>query len=133
MVDPPFDGPRSFLFVSADDPLAAARAVVAWADGPPDLCVSSPSRAARETAAVVCPAAAEFLDEPLLAGRAPGESAADFAARTAEALRTLNAFETRSALVIWDSLFTQGGMPAVFDGDELLRLAESIELEIPPP
>jgi hypothetical protein len=132
---PPFDGPRSFLFVSADDPLGATRAVAEWADGPPDLCVSSPSPAARETAAAACPDSAERLDEPLLAGRSRGESTTDFAARTADALRTINAFETRSALVIWDSdsLFTAGGMPVVVDAAELIRQAESIEHEIPPP
>ena len=75
--------------------------------------------------------AGEPIDEPVLAGRLPDESAADFAARTAAALRTLNAFETRAALVICDDLLD--GMPAVPNGDELLRRAESIERQIPAP
>jgi hypothetical protein len=129
---PGFDGPRSFLFVSARDPLGATRAVAEWAAGPPDLCVRSPSAAAHETAALACPSGAgEPIDEPLLVGRLPDETAADFAARTAEALRTLNAFETRAALVVWDDLLD--GMPAVLDGDELLRRAESLERQIPAP
>jgi hypothetical protein len=131
---PTFDGPRSFLLVSAGDPVTAERAVAEWAEGPPDLCVTSPSQAAHDTANAACAKHdVPMLDEPLLAGRLPDESGADYASRTAEALRTLNAFDTRAALVVWDDLFTEGGRPVVFDGEGLLRRADSIERDTPPP
>jgi hypothetical protein len=69
----------------------------------------------------------------LLAGRLPSESGADFASRNAEALRTLNAFDTRSALVVWDDLFTPGGRPIVCDGEDLLPGADAIDREQPSP
>ena len=44
-----FDAPRSYLVVTADDRLKAAEAVRSWPDGPPDLCITSPSDEARGT------------------------------------------------------------------------------------
>lgn len=128
-----FDIPSSYLFVSARDPIAAAEAVARWADGPPDLCVTSPSEAARKTGAFACgDRGIPILDEPLLAGRYRGESAAAFGARNAEALRTLNAFDTRAALVVWDDLSQLGDKPVVFEGRDLLRSADAIDGRLPP-
>jgi hypothetical protein len=49
-----FDAPRSYLFVSARKPLAAAAAVRSWNDGPPDLSVTSRSPEADDNAAFAC-------------------------------------------------------------------------------
>jgi hypothetical protein len=130
-----FDGPRSWLFVSSQEPDAAAEAVVAWADGPPDLCVTSPSSEARDAAAVAVAGASQYvhtITEPLLAGRGPGESGADVAARYAEALRVLYALNTRAALVVLDDPLAEG-KPFVLDADALLERAESIERRLPSP
>jgi broad specificity phosphatase PhoE len=128
-----FDGPRRYLFVSSREPAAAAEAVAEWADGPPDVCVTSPSSRARETAAFA--SAGQYvhtITEPLLAGRGPAESGADVAARYAEALRTLYALNTRAALVVLDDPLAEG-KPFVLDGDRLLERAESIERRLPSP
>jgi hypothetical protein len=128
-----FEGPSSYLFVSSGEPAAAAEAVAEWVAGPPDVCVTSPSTRARETAAFAC--AGQYVDtitEPLLAGRGPAESGADVAARYAEALRTLYALNTRAALVVLDDPFAEG-KPFVLDTDALLVRAESIERRLPSP
>jgi hypothetical protein len=130
---PSFDPPRSFLFVSAYDPEAAVTAVREWADGPPDVCMRSPSTAAHETAARACPDGVPVFEEALLAGRFADEDAADYAARTETALRLLNALETRSALVVWDELRSPGGMPFVVTGDELVSAADAIDRDLPAP
>jgi hypothetical protein len=46
-----FDAPRSYPFVSAPERRAAAVAVGARKGGPPNLCVTSPSPEAADTAA----------------------------------------------------------------------------------
>jgi broad specificity phosphatase PhoE len=128
-----FEGPRSYLFVSAGEPAAAAEAVAEWTDGPPDVCVTSPSARARETAAFA--SAGHYVDtitEPLLAGRGPAESGADVAARYAEALRNLYALKTRAALVVFDDPLAEG-KPFVLDGDALVERAESLERRLPSP
>jgi hypothetical protein len=128
-----FDGPRSWLFVSSREPVAAAKAVAEWADGPPDMCVRSPSSRARETAAFA--SAGQYVDtiaEPLLVGRGPAESGADVAARYAEALRILYALNTRAALVVLDDPLAEG-KPFVLDADALLERAEAIERRLPSP
>jgi hypothetical protein len=128
----PFDGPRSYLFVSARDPLAAAAAVWGWADGPPDLCVTSPSPDAHETAAFACAGhSVRILDEPMLARRAAGESVGDFDSRYAEALRIVLAFDTRAALVVCDLVPARWATPFFVDGESLRRRAELIEREAP--
>src|SRR5215475_11802311 len=82
-----FDLPRSYLFVSAREPLAAAAALWSWPEGPPDLCITSPSPEAQDTAAFASAGHfATILDEPTLARRRPMESSDDFKARFAEAL-----------------------------------------------
>jgi hypothetical protein len=126
------DLPR-YLFVSAAEPLVAAEAVRRWADGPPDLCLTSPSDVARETAAKACAGHyVQTFDEPMLAGRKPFESTDDFAARYAEALRIVHVFDTRSALVVCDDVFGDQ-TPFVLDADGLLDHAGSIERALPLP
>jgi hypothetical protein len=64
---------RTYLFVSASEPLAAADA--AWsARTPVDLCVAGPSRAAHDTATFACGGyPIRMIEEPLLASRRPDE------------------------------------------------------------
>jgi hypothetical protein len=129
-----FDAPSSYLFVLAREPVDAAAALLGWADGPPDLCVTSPSRRARATAAFAFGGHfVPIMIEPMLAGRDPRESADDFAARHAQALRIVHAFDTRAALVVCDDHPARWAMPFFADGDELLRRAELIERELPLP
>jgi hypothetical protein len=128
-----FDGPRSYLFVSAQEPLAAAEAVSAWADGPPDLCVTSPSSEAHETAAFAHAGHhVRTIAEPLLSGRRPGESGADAAARYATALRILYALDTRAALVVLDDSFAEA-KPFVLDANAVLERADWIDQTLPLP
>jgi hypothetical protein len=129
-----FDAPRSYLFVSAGDPRAAAAAVSVWAEGPPDLCVTSPSPRARHAAAVACRGhLVQMIDEPLLASRQSLESADDFAARYAEAMRIVLAFDTRAALVVCDDVPTHWATPFFVDDESLLRSIELTERELPLP
>jgi hypothetical protein len=124
--------PRTYLFVSALEPLVAAAAVWA-APTPPELCVTSPSVEARATAAFAAAGrCVRTIDEPLLAARAPGETAADVGARYAQALRGLHALASRRTLVVMDELplHGRGGAREVHDA-ALLRAAERIERELP--
>jgi hypothetical protein len=130
---PDFYPPRRYLFVSADEPVGAAAAVWEWSAGPPDLCVTSPSAAARETAAFACAGhAVRIVEEPLLAGR-DGDSAADFEDRFAEALRVLLAFDTRTALVVCDDLPPSWAAPLAAGEAEVERRATQIEHSLPRP
>ena len=123
-----------YLFVSTSDPDAAVEAVSAWVDRPPDLCVTSPSVTARETAAFACAGRyVQTFAEPLLAGRRSFEREDGFAARYAEALRTLHVFDTRAALIVCDDMVAGEEPPFVLDGDALLRRCESIERALPRP
>ena len=129
-----FDAPRSYLFVSAREPLAAAVALWSWAEGPPDICLTSPSPEAEDTAAFA--AAGHFVrifDEPLLARRRPGESWDDFRERFAEGLRIVAAYDTRAALVVCDELPDRWAAPFVVDGDGIMARAALLENEVPPP
>jgi hypothetical protein len=129
-----FDAPRSYLLVSAGDPPGAAAAVSVWAEGPPDLCVTSPSPRAHDAAVVAC--AGRFvwmIDEPLLASRQSLESADDFAARYAEALRVVLALDTRAALVVCDEVPVRWRTPLFVDDESLLRRVELTERELPLP
>jgi len=129
-----FDAPRSYLLVSAGDPLAAAAAVSVWADGPPDLCVTSPSRRAHVAAAVASNGhLVQTIDEPMLAPRQALESADDFAARYAEAMRIVLAFDTRAALVVCDDVPAHWATPLFVDDETLLRSVELTERELPLP
>ncbi len=129
-----FDAPRSYLLVSADDPSAAAAAVSAWAEGPPDLCVTSPSPEARAAAAVASKGHyVPMIDEPLLARRQFFESEDDFAARYAEAMRIVLVFDTRAALVVCDDVPARWATPLAVDDESLLRSVELVERELPLP
>jgi hypothetical protein len=130
----PFDAPRSYLVVSAQEPLAAAVAVRSWLDGPPDLCITSPSHEAHDTAAFVSDGhAITTFDEPLLARRKPAETWDDFRARFAEGLRVVSAYDTRAALVVCDEVPDRWTTPLTLDGDGIVALAGSLESEVPLP
>ena len=123
----------TYLFISAADPDAGASAVQAAAM-PPDLCVTSPSPAARETATRAMSGRWVFtVEEPLLRARVPAESWNDVVARYAQALRGLGAYETRSALVVCDDLRPLGDDVLVLDSDALGRVADDLERELPVP
>jgi hypothetical protein len=130
----PFDSKRSYLVVTSREPLAAAVAVRAWADGPPDLCVISPSPEANDTAAYASDGhPVTTFDEPLLERRRRTEDWNDFRTRFAEGLRILSAYDTRAALVVCDEVPDRWETPLVLDGDSILELASSLEGEVPPP
>jgi hypothetical protein len=129
-----FGGSRSYLVVSARDRRTAATAASAWPDGPPDLCITSPSDEARDTAAFV--AAGRYvvtMDEPLLARRGPTETWDDFRDRFATALRIVAVYDTRAALVVCDEVPDHWPTPFVLDGESILRRAALLESEVPLP
>jgi broad specificity phosphatase PhoE len=112
---------RTYLFVSAAEPLLSAIAVSA-APTSPDLCVVSPSRRARATAAFACAGRlVRIVDEPLLARARDDESHADVAARFAEALRVLHALDARNVLVVLDEIGLCGTSGFELDDEALLR------------
>jgi hypothetical protein len=122
---------RTYLFVSASEPLAAAEAL-ASAPTRIDLCVTGPSAAARETAAFACAGhRVRMVEESRLATRRPHESDHDVARRHADALRALHALDTRSALVVWDQIAPHPGFPLLFDEAWLLHTAQLIERHLP--
>ncbi len=123
---------RTYLIVASSEPEAAAEAV-RTAPAPPDLCVTSPSAAAHATAAIA--AGGHYLrtiDEPLLARRADGESAADLSARYAQALRVLHALASQRMLVVVDDLPLPPDPALELDDAELLRYAAQIEHDLMP-
>ena len=123
----------TYLLVSAFDPRAAIRAV-ASAPAPIDLCVTSPSPQAHETAAAAIGRRWVYTtDEPLLAARVDGESEADVVARYAEALRILWAYDAKSALVVCDELAILGDTMLVLDSVALARAADDLEQALPLP
>jgi hypothetical protein len=129
-----FDAPRSYLFVSAREPLAAAAALWSWAEAPPDVCLTSPSPEAKDTAAFADAGHfAMIFDEPLLARRRPDESWDDFRERFAEALRIVSTYDGRAALVVCDELPDDWATPFVLDGDGILARADVLENEVPLP
>jgi hypothetical protein len=130
----PFDAPRSYLVVSAREPLAAAVAVGAWRTGPPDICFTSPSREAGDTAAFATAGhAVPTFEEQLLARRKVPEGWNDFRARFAEGLRFVATYDTRAALVVFDEVPDRWETPLVLNGDSILELAGSLESKIPLP
>lgn len=127
------DDTRTYLMVPSDRPLEA-RAAIAQAPTPPDLCVRSPSAEARLTAELAFGGFyVRTIDEPLLARRGAAESGADFALRCADALRALYALDTQSAFVVFDALTGFGETALLVDEASLLRIAESIERSVPAP
>jgi hypothetical protein len=128
------DAPRSYLFVSAREPLAAAVALRSWAEGPPDLCVTSPSPEAQDTAAFAAAGhVVTIFDEPLLARRGRGESWDDFRDRFAEGLRIVATYDTRAALVVCDELPDDWPTPFIVDGDGIVARVAVLEMEVPLP
>jgi hypothetical protein len=126
----PFDSPRSYLVVTATEPLTAAVAVRSWPDGPPDLCVTSPSPAAQDTATFASSdPSITISDEPLLGRRRPAEDWDDFRSRFAEGLRIAATYDTRAALIVCDELPERWGTPLLLDGESILELAGSLEDE----
>jgi hypothetical protein len=124
---------RNYLIVSADQPFVAA-AAIQHSPTPPDLCVKSPSPAAGLTADLVFDGRhVRTIDEPLLEGRRPDESEADFEWRCADALRALYALETQLAFVIFDALPSALDNGLLLDESSILELAERIERTVPPP
>jgi hypothetical protein len=124
----------SYLFASAAEPLDTAAAVRGWEDGPPDLCVISPSYAAEETAIFVSANHfVQIVEEPLLAGRGSTESADDFVARFAEALRTVLAYDGRAVLVVCDELPDEWAVPFVGSSHDVEARADLLERALPLP
>jgi broad specificity phosphatase PhoE len=118
---------RTFVLTSARDREGAARAVAA-APTLPDMCVTSPSREARETAAYAVGGRWVLtVDEPLLVARTPGESGADVLARLAQAFRVVHATDTTVALMVCDGLDVLGATSFVLDDAALLRLADDLD------
>ena len=124
---------RTYLFVSAAEPLAAAEA--AWsAPAPIDLCVTGPSKHAHDAARFACAGRPiQMIEEPLLATRFPDESGVDMTARRADALRALYALDTRSALVVWDEVAPPERGPLLVDEAGLVDTADFIEHHLPLP
>jgi hypothetical protein len=124
---------RTYLFVSAAEPLAAAEA--AWsAPAPIDLCVTGPSRHAHDAARFACAGRSiQIIEEPLLATPFPGESGVDVTSRHAGALRALYALDTRSALVVWDEVAPPERGPLLVDEAWLVHTADFIEHHLPLP
>jgi hypothetical protein len=123
---------RTYLLVAADQPLASA-AAIKRCPTPPDLCVKSPSAAAALTASLAFEGRyVRTVDEPLLAARRTGESAADFEWRGADAFRVLYALDTRLAFVIFDALPNVRASWLLLDESALLHLAERIERAVSP-
>jgi hypothetical protein len=123
---------RRFLFVPASEPLVAAEAV--WSTPTPiDLCVSDASAEAGDTGAFACAGhPVRVAEEPLLVPRF-GEGTIYSAVRWADALRSLYALDTRSALVVCHGLPDGRPLPALVDESWLLHTAEHIERHLPVP
>ena len=118
---------RSFLFVSALSPRAAADAV-ARAGARVDLVVRSPTDVARETAAYAVGGRRVFtVEEPLLARRVPAESSSDVAARLARALRRVAACDAHTPLVVCHELDLLGATSFTLDEVGLMRVADDLE------
>ena len=124
---------RSFIFASALEPEAAARAVAA-SPQPPDLIVTSPSQLARETAAHAVDGRWVFtVGEPLLASRNPGESGDNVLWRVTRGLRDLLVYDARVTLVVVDGLDILGAGAFVLDEAAVMRLADDLDHALPLP
>ena len=122
---------RVYLIVSSDSPVEV-RAAMLRAPSAPDLCVRSPSPDAQRAAeAAFGGGYVRTIVEPLLARRGDGESLGDFMSRCADALRTLYAFDTRTALVVFDELPAALGGALELQERDLLRIADELERTAP--
>ena len=102
-----------------------------WAEGPPDICITSPSSEAQDTAAFAV--AGQFVtifDGPLLARRRPRESWDTFRERFAEALRIVATNDASAALVVCDELPDGWATPFVLDGEGIVGRAAVLEHEL---
>jgi len=124
---------RAFVFVATTNPAAAADAVAA-APAPPDLCLVSPSAAARRTAAFALRNRwVPTFEESLLEAPVPAESEADVRARMVQALRDFDVYAARCTLVVCDWLQILARGPFVLDEPGLIRLADDLEHAVPMP
>jgi hypothetical protein len=122
---------RMYLLVSSDSPVEV-RATMLRAPRAPDLCVRSPSPDAQRAAeAAFAGGYVRTIVEPLLARRGDGESVGDFMSRCAEALRTLYAFDTRTALVVFDELPAALGGAVELAEHQLLEIADELDRAAP--
>jgi hypothetical protein len=125
---------RNYLFVSARQPVAAAEAVESWTDGPPDLCVTSPSERARDTALYACRGRfVPLTDEQLLRRRLPVESADGFEARYAKAVSFVLELDAQAVLVVCDDFPDDWPAPSSADDKTLLRRIRLVEQEVARP
>ena len=126
-------GERTYLLVPSDSPFEALAAKLR-APSAPDLCVRSPSDEARRAAETAFAGAyVRTIVEPLLARRRGDETDGDFRWRCADALRTLYAFETRTALVVYDELPGSSATVLELEEHDLLRIADELEQAAPSP
>ena len=122
---------RTYLLVSSDNPVEAWAAMLR-APSAPDLCVRSPSDEARRAAETAFAGGyVRTIVEPLLARRRPDETEGDFMWRCADALRTLYAFDTRTALVVYDELPGSSAGVLELGEHDLLRIADELEQAAP--
>jgi hypothetical protein len=122
---------RTYLLVPSDSPREAAAAMLR-APSAPDLCVRSPSDEARRAAETAFAGAyVRTIVEPLLARRRQDETDGDFMWRCADALRTLYAFATRTALVVYDELAGSSAGLLELEEHVLLRIADELEQAAP--
>ena len=101
------------------------------AEGPPDMCITSPSSEAQDTAAFAV--AGQFVtifDGPLLARRRPRESWDTFRERFAEGLRIVARYDTPAALVVCDELPDGWATPFVLAGEGIVGRAAVLEHEL---
>jgi len=118
---------RTFIPVSADDPVGAAEAVFS-AGAPPDICVVSPTRNARAAATTALRGRwIAMVEEPLLAGRTEAESGGDVLARLAQGLRGALALDATMPLVVCDRIDTLGATAFLLDEEGVTRLADDLD------
>ena len=124
---------RTFILVSASAPDDAALAV-ANAPQPPDMCLTSPSQAARDTAAYAFQGRWVLtLEEPLLAARNEHENGGDVLARLAVALRSIAAYDAALPFVVVDRLDVLGATTFLLDEPGVSRLADDLDRVVPLP
>jgi len=118
---------RTFILVSAGDPVSAAEAV-ANTDAPPDICVVSPSRKARAAATTAVRGRwISMVEEPLLARRAEAESGDDVLGRLAQALRGALALEAALPLIVCDRIDILGATAFVLDEEGVNHFADEFD------
>jgi hypothetical protein len=118
---------RTFILVSADDPVGAAEAVSS-AGAPPDICVVSPTRKAHAAATTAVRGRwIAMVEEPLLAGRTEAESGGDVLARLAQGLRGALALDATMPLVVCDRIDILGATAFLLDEEGVNRLADDLD------